>query len=209
MTIILNNIKPSYMSEEEVSTSDIYMQTNVVFISGKNYLIKANSGHGKTSILNFIYGSNTNYEGKINYNSDAEINMINLRKTKLSYVFQDYKLFPKLTVFQNIILKNNLTQHKTQDQIDVLINHLNLGHKRDSLVENLSLGQKQRVAIIRALCQPFHFILLDEPFSHLDPTNIKIVSALIQKEAKQQNAGIIMTALDEVFAFNFNSTINL
>ncbi|SDZ93257.1 ATP-binding cassette domain-containing protein [Bizionia paragorgiae] len=197
------------MSEIEVSNSDIYMQPNVVFSHGKNYLIKANSGHGKTSILNFIYGSSTNYQGRISYNSKTEINVLRLRKEKLSYVFQDFKLFSSLSVYQNIVLKNNLTHHKTQDEIDAFINQLGLEHKRDSLVENLSLGQKQRVAIIRALCQPFQFILLDEPFSHLDPTNIKIASALIQNEAMQQNAGILMTALDMVHVFNFNATINL
>ena len=208
MKIELNNVKPRYMSETEISASDIYLQKSIIFEKGKKYLIKANSGNGKTSILNFMYGSNINYNGSIDYQTDNE-SYFNLRKTKLSYVFQDYKLFPSLTVFENIVLKNNLTNYKSMENIDALIKHFMLDNKRNSLVENLSLGQQQRVAIIRALCQPFDFLLLDEPFSHLDNTNIKIISDVIEKEVLQRNAGIIMTSLENTNCFKFDKVLNL
>jgi putative ABC transport system ATP-binding protein len=67
MTIRLNNIKPSYMSDSEISESDIYLQESVLFEKGRKYLIRANSGHGKSSLLNIIYGSNANFDGNINY----------------------------------------------------------------------------------------------------------------------------------------------
>lgn len=196
------------MSEAEITASGIYLQDNVIFELGKKYLIKANSGHGKTSILNFIYGSNNNYSGSISYHTAYE-DIFSLRKTKLSYVFQDFKLFPMLSVFENIILKNNLTNYKSNEEIDSLIRLFLLEHKRNSLVENLSLGQRQRVAIIRALCQPFKYLLLDEPFSHLDNTNIKIITNTIEKEVAQRNASIIMTSLEDVTSFDFDRVINL
>ena len=208
MNIQLKNIKPTYMSETELTVSDIYLQERVIFNKGKKYLIKANSGHGKSSILNFIYGTNRNYTGSISYSEDYE-SILNLRKTKLSYVFQDFKLFPNLTVFENIQLKNRLTNYKTEKEIDSLITKVLLEHKRNSLVKNLSLGQRQRVAIIRALCQPFDFLLLDEPFSHLDATNINILITILNEELASQNAGVIVTALEEVNYFNFNRIINL
>ena len=62
------------MSEEEVSPSDIYLSDNVVFEKGKKYLVKANSGHGKSSFLNFIYGSNISYSGTIDYENGQEKN---------------------------------------------------------------------------------------------------------------------------------------
>jgi len=208
MRIELNNVKPTYMSEAEILASDIYLQDNVVFEQGKKYLIKANSGHGKTSMLNFIYGSNINYIGKVTYKPKNE-SVFDLRRSKLSYVFQDHKLFPNLTIFENIVLKNNLTNYKSIEEIDVLVNRVLLGHKRNSLVKNLSLGQRQRVAIVRALCQPFDFLLLDEPFSHLDTTNIKIVTTIIDEEIKLRNAGIIITALADAPYFNFDKVVNL
>lgn len=209
MQIELKNIKPTYMSDVEISASDIYLQEKVLFEKSKKYLIRANSGHGKTSILNFIYGSNTNFEGVISYNENCNNSVVDFRKTKISYVFQDFKLFPSLTVFENIQLKNTLTNYKTVSEIDKLIEQVLLGHKRDSLVKNLSLGQKQRVAILRALCQPFDFLLLDEPFSHLDKENILIISKIIIQEIEKRNASIIMTSLDETSIFNFDKVLNL
>lgn len=209
MQIELKNIKPTYMSDTEISASDIYLRENVLFAKGKKYLIKAKSGHGKTSILNFIYGSSTNFDGQINYNGISYNSIFDLRKTKISYVFQDFKLFPNLTVFENIQLKNTLTNHKTVEEINNLIKKVLLEHKKDSLVKKLSLGQRQRVAILRALCQPFAFLLLDEPFSHLDKENIKIISTIIIQEINKQNAGLIMTSLDETNVFNFDEVLNL
>tara|TARA_B100001057_G_scaffold493027_1_gene586670 strand:+ start:12221 stop:12847 length:627 start_codon:yes stop_codon:yes gene_type:complete len=208
MQIRLSNLKPTYMSEAELSGSDIYLQKEVVFQKGQRYLLKANSGHGKSSVLNFIYGSNFNYTGEVSY-SIEETSIFNLRKTEISYVFQDFKLFPSLTLFENIQLKNKLTHYKSTEQIDALIEKMQLTHRRDSLVGTLSLGQRQRAAVIRALCQPFSFLLLDEPFSHLDNSNIKIIVEILNKELEERQAAVIITALDNLPFFEFDKTINL
>ncbi len=208
MQIRLSNLKPTYMSEAELSGSDIYLQKEVVFQKGQRYLLKANSGHGKSSVLNFIYGSNFNYTGEVSY-SIEETSIFNLRKTEISYVFQDFKLFPSLTLFENIQLKNKLTYYKSTEQIDALIEKMQLTHRRDSLVGTLSLGQRQRAAVIRALCQPFSFLLLDEPFSHLDNSNIKIIVEILNKELEERQAAVIITALDNLPFFEFDKTINL
>ena len=210
MTIELHNIKPTYMSESEILDSDIYLCNKVVFEKAKKHLIKANSGQGKTSVLNFIYGSNINYEGVINFIPNIRKNgAFNLRKTNLSYVFQDFKLFSGLSVFENIQLKNKLTNFKSKTEIDSLIDKVGLNHKRNSLVNKLSLGQKQRVAIIRALCQPFDFLLLDEPFSHLDKNNIKILSEIINLEVEKQNSGFIMASLENEYYFEYDKIFKL
>ncbi len=209
MSIKLINIKPTYMSDAEISASDIYLQESVTFEKGKKYLIKASSGHGKTSVLNFIFGNNTNFSGSISYSGIFSNNVFDLRKSKISYVFQDFKLFSSLSVFENIQLKNTLTNHKTVEEIENLIEKVLLDHKKDSLVKKLSLGQKQRVAILRALCQPFEFLLLDEPFSHLDKKNIRIVTNLIVQEVSKQNASLIMTSLDETDVLTFDKVLNL
>jgi putative ABC transport system ATP-binding protein len=212
MVINLKNIKPTYMSEEEVSSSDIYLQPHISFCKGKKYLIKANSGHGKSSLLNFIYGSNICFEGEISYTENQNTvkeDTYNLRRNKLSYVFQDLKLFNELTVAENIMLKNNLTNYKTTEEITHFINYFNLESKKNSPVKNLSLGQRQRVAMIRALCQPFDFLLMDEPFSHLDKENSRLAAQIINREIDRQGAGLIITSLDEENVFNYDTILNL
>ena len=197
------------MSELEVSGSDIYLQNQIFFEKRKKYLLKANSGHGKSSILNFIYACNKNYTGKIIFEGNEDDSIISVRIKKLSYVFQDFKLFPKLTLWENIKIKNNLTNFKTDDHILKLIDKLGLSEKKDQLVETLSLGQRQRVSIIRSLCQPFDFLLLDEPFSHLDESNIEILTTILNQELEDQNAGFIMTTLNNEYLFKYDKILNL
>ena len=208
MHVRVQNIKPKYMSELEVSGSDIYLQNEIIFQKGRKYLLKANSGHGKSSILNFIYGSNLNFDGKIEFDNNND-SILDIRKLKLSYVFQDFKLFSRLTLWENLKIKNNLTNFKTDLEILSLIDKLGLLEKKDQLAETLSLGQRQRVAIIRSLCQPFNLLLLDEPFSHLDESNIEILTTIINQELANQKAGFIMTTLNNEYLFKYDKILNL
>lgn len=196
------------MSESELSGSEIYLQENIVFEKQKKYLIKANSGHGKSSILNFIYGSNINFDGIIDHNGLSNDPCL-LKKQEISYVFQDFKLFPNLSLLENITLKNTLTNYKTTQQVEKLITQVGLIEKKDQMVAKLSLGQKQRVAIVRALCQPFKYLLLDEPFSHLDKQNIEILTNIIDNELEEQQAGLILTSLDDEYLFKYDEILKL
>ncbi len=205
MEIVLHNVKPVYMSESEVSGSDIYMQQTVCFRQDKCYMICAKSGHGKTSLLNFIYGTSTLYDGEITVTQAPP----SPRSAFISYMFQDLCLFPELTAMENVLIKNNLTGFKNADEIENMLDALFLKEKRDQPLRTLSLGQQQRVAVVRALCQPFSFILLDEPFSHIDSQTAKVAASLICKEAERQKAGIIITALDTTDLFQFDSLMQL
>ncbi|MCI7046167.1 MAG: ATP-binding cassette domain-containing protein, partial [Prevotella sp.] len=118
-----------------------------------------------------------------------------VRTNSIALLPQDMALFPELTVAQNIDLKNNKTNHKTDKQIKDLLDRLGIIAKHDVAVGKLSIGQMQRVALVRAVCQPFDFIFLDEPVSHLDARNNKIVADIITEEADRQGAGIISTSV--------------
>ena len=124
-------------------------------------------------------------------------------------MFQDFKLFSRLTLWENIKIKNNLTNFKTDLAILSLIDKLGLLEKKDQLAETLSLGQRQRVSIIRSLCQPFDLLLLDEPFSHLDESNIEILTTILDQELEDQNAGFIMTTLNNEYLFKYDKILNL
>jgi len=208
--IELRRVKPTYMSESDITGSDIFLQDNLVFQRKKTYFIRANSGKGKTSVLNFIYGANLNFEGQILYDGKLYLhNLTAIRQQKMSYVFQDFRLFPEISLYENIVLKNRLTNFKTEAEIQEMIDMVKLHHKRNAVLKTLSLGQQQRVAILRALCQPFEFLLIDEPFSHLDDENIDIVSKLIHREVQKQGAGMILTSLGTEYLFNYDQILNV
>lgn len=210
MTIELRNLKPTYMSEPEVAGSDIYLQPSVRFEQGKKYMICARSGHGKTSLLNFIYGSNLHYDGQIIFTPHSSfLTPHSLRLRHLSYLFQDLRLFPELTALENVQIKNSLTGHKSDADIEAMLDALLPAGKKHQPLRTLSLGQRQRVAAVRALCQPFDFLLLDEPFSHLDHETAQQVAAMTLREVEAQGASLLLTSLDPTDLFPFDCTLKL
>ena len=214
MNIELRNLKPSYMSESEVAGSDIYLQPSVTFEQGKKYMICARSGHGKTSLLNFIYGANLHYDGQIIFHSPLStfhfpLSTFTFRLRHLSYLFQDLCLFPELTALENVQIKNSLTGHKSDADIEAMLDALLPAGKKHQPLRTLSLGQRQRVAAVRALCQPFEFLLLDEPFSHLDRDTAALVADMILHEVEAQHAALLLTTLDPTPLLPFDATLRL
>ena len=213
MEIELRNIRPCYMSESEVSGSDIYMQSLVRFEQGKQYMVSAKSGHGKSSLLNFIYGISNAYVGDIAIREDGGGVVLHssrdFKVRQMSYMFQDLCLFPELTALENVQLKNRLTDFKSESEIESMLMALLPSEKLNQPVATLSLGQRQRVAVVRSLCQPFRFLLLDEPFSHVDNENAHRMASLVAGEVERQHAGLIVTALDPVDQFEFDKVMNL
>ena len=86
---------------------------------------------------------------------------------------------------------------------------LNVSHTLAKRCETLSYGERQRIAIIRALIQPFDWLLLDEPFSHLDSENARKAAALISAEVLARNAGMIVTSHGANSFFEYDSTLTL
>ena len=93
------------------------------------------------------------------------------------------------------MLKNRLTDFFSEQEIKNLLAEFDLLHKYDIAAGLLSIGQQQRVAIVRALCQPFDFLLLDEPVSHLDRENNLIAARMIMEAAHSRDAAIISTSV--------------
>jgi len=90
-----------------------------------------------------------------------------------------------------------------------LFETLGITDKIDVQAGKLSFGQQQRVAFIRSLCQPFDFIFLDEPVSHLDDENGIIMSRLLTEEAERQQAGIIVTSIGKPLPLDYNEVFKL
>lgn len=201
--ITLSNTLPQVFTgmehEVPVSLSQVWLQ-NIEFVRPNYYMVEAESGTGKSSLCSYIYGSRGDYRGKILFDgrdvSEFTIEQwCELRTRSLAYLPQEMQLFPELTVLENIEIKNRLTGCKSREWILEGLERLEISVKADVLAGKLSVGQQQRVAIIRALCQPFDFILIDEPVSHLDQRNNNIVAHLIQEEAQSNGASIIATSV--------------
>ncbi len=198
--------------------SEVFNRDNIVFERGKNYLISANSGKGKSTLIHAIYGLRNDYEGaifveKTNVKQHSMDDWAAIRQKKMAIVFQDLRLFLHLTARENILLKSQLTtSEKKAPSVSDLENwskRLGIAEYLDKTCATLSYGQRQRVAIIRALAQPFDYLLLDEPFSHLDKENISIATEIIKEACAAQNAGLILVSLGDVYAFNYDKILQI
>lgn len=213
MRITLQQIVPTFIETEKISGSQIW-NNNVVFSSGQKIEIVAPSGSGKTSLIHFLYGLRKDYNGSILYdnnaisNFDAEKFAI-YRQQNISIVFQDLRLFAEQTVLQNIEIKRQLHPYHTQSKIAEMAKRLGIENKLHKLCKTCSYGEQQRIAIIRSLQQPFNFLLLDEPFSHLDENNRHKAMELMEEEAALREAAIILADLQAVEYFKPHITFNL
>ena len=197
-SITLSDVLPRVFADRSDIRSQVW-RTDLRLESGKKYLIMAESGGGKSSLCAYIYGYRTDYEGTIRFDnrSIGELSIAewcNVRRNDIAYLPQELRLFPELTALENVELKNRLSRHKTSEQIAEMFDRLGIADKLNSPVGKLSIGQQQRVAIIRTLCQPCSFFLLDEPVSHLDAANNSIVARMVTEEAERLGAGIIATS---------------
>lgn len=190
---------PRVFVNENIPESDVWNEELTLY-RGNNYLIEAASGGGKSSMCAYVYGARVDYEGELSFNgkdtrgfSIAEWQEI--RRRHIAYLPQELDLFPELTAWENILLKNTLTHHFGDKDIERMLDELGIASRRDYPAGRMSIGQQQRVAIIRSLCQPFDFILLDEPVSHLDEGNNRIVADMIAREAERQGAAVISTSV--------------
>jgi putative ABC transport system ATP-binding protein len=204
--LILQNIIPNYI--ENISGSDVYGK-ELVFEKGKYIHIEAPSGTGKTTLLHIIYGINNLYTGNVLWDNKQEKDYNLIRQNHLSVVFQDLRLIQDISVLDNIELKNQLTQHKSSDEIMQMLHFLDVDIHRNKITHQLSRGEQQRVAIVRALCMPFSFIILDEVMSHLDEQNRLKVADLIHQECIKNNASLMMLNLYKDNYFMYHSFYHL
>lgn len=210
MEIQLNQIVPIPLKDMKLSDSEIWNQ-KFSFQSSNYYQIVAPSGTGKTTLLHILYGERKDFSGDISYRlkNDALSDLDLLRQSHISMVFQDLMLFEELTALENVLIKNQILNYRSDEWIQQAFDQLGILNKKNSLVGTMSRGERQRVAIIRALCMPFQFLLLDEPFSHLDELNEQKAAALINDAVEELNAGIILVNVQPDNYFKYSHQLKL
>jgi len=200
MKINIENISPIFFEQNNIIENTVWNKI-IEMKTPEKISINAQSGRGKTTFVKIIAGFIQNYNGTVYYNNQdirslQQHQWTTIRQTKISCVFQNLQLFEELTVEENLIIKNNLTNYSTENEMKKWLSIVGLENKWKHKCNTLSIGQQQRIAIIRAICQPFKWIIMDEPFSHIDEEHSIKCWNLILKQVSKNNAGIIITSLE-------------
>lgn len=213
MNIQLQALIPYPLRERDLSTSDIW-DSDCLFQQGQHYFVVAPSGSGKTTFQHLLYGLRKDYQGTISYDSSSiskwkARDWAQKRQEQISIVFQDLRLFEQLDAFENIQINNQLKGSVSKEEIYARAEELGVAPYLEQRCGTLSYGQQQRIAIIRALSQPFEWLFMDEPFSHLDSENTRKACQLISRVCKEQGAGLILASLGERYYLDYDQELQL
>lgn len=197
----------------KTADGDLPLDINLQINEGDFITIEGNSGAGKTTLLRLIAGLIKPEKGfiKVNgnewYNASKNI-FLSPQKRKVGFVFQDYSLFPNLTVLQNIEFASE--NKKDIAQLKEIIEIMELEKFKGRFPETLSGGQKQRVALARAIARRPSILLLDEPLSALDSEIRLKLQDFILKVHRKLNLTTIMVShdLSEIFKMS-NKVVRL
>jgi putative ABC transport system ATP-binding protein len=211
MMIELNHVVPNPLPKEVIQSSDVW-DTKLCFKPNSASLVSAQSGMGKSTLLHLLYGVRKDFSGILSIDGKDSSSLsrkdwIKIRKTFISLLFQDLRLFSHLTALENINLIP--VANPQAPAVEEMADQLGITDLLHQSVATLSHGQRQRVALVRALRKPFQFLLLDEPFSHLDEVNQKKACSLITQLVQINGASLIISTLGSVPEIPFDQTYSL
>ena len=201
--IRIENIMPEPLAGFKHGEQSIWGKTFTISLHDK-ILLNASSGKGKTTLISILFGLRKDYSGSVfiqeqnirNFDVEAWTKM---RREVFSVVFQDLQLLPQLSLEENLRIKHDLGSDLSFEEVIELMQALGLGDKLKQTCGTLSFGQQQRVAIVRALIPSFSFLLMDEPFSHLDAENTALALSLILNRCEKLNAGCLLSTLGDTY----------
>lgn len=187
--------------------SDIYAVNHLNFSveSGEMVAIVGQSGSGKTTLLNLLGGIDKPDTGQVlldeqNIHSLSDKESAKLRRQKIGYIYQDFKLLPILTAKENILLPATLDGRKIPaSEVRALADRLGIGNRLNHLPSQMSGGQRQRVAIARALINQPSILLADEPTGNLDKASAHEILEVLLKLNYEGNT-ILLVTHEESFA---------
>lgn len=193
----------------------IFSDVSFELQQGQIACLLGHSGCGKTSILRCLLGFETPKAGTITLNQTPifdHTHAINLpaHKRHIGMVFQDYALFPHLTVAQNICFGiKQLSDKEQKSRLGELLELINMPEYQKHYPHELSGGQQQRVALARTLAPRPQLVLLDEPFSNLDVDLRSSLSTEVRELLNSQNVSAILVTHDQTEAFNMADVVGI
>lgn len=187
--------------------TDIHAVDHVSFSLEKGELaaIVGQSGSGKTTLLNLLGGIDKPTSGQVlldgqDIHALSDDKSAKLRRRKIGYIYQDFKLLPILTAKENILLPATLDGKKIPaSEVRTLADRLGIGNRLNHLPSQMSGGQRQRVAIARALINQPSILLADEPTGNLDKSSAQEILDVLLKLNYEGNTVLLVTH-EESFA---------
>jgi len=188
------------------------------FGKGSKTAIIGTSGYGKTTMLNLIAGINLPVEGQVIIAGNT-VNLLNdkqrrdFRIQNIGFIFQDFKLIPYLNIIDNILLPFRINsiikiEKDTIQRVRDLTKELGIGNKLKKYPSKLSQGEKQRVAICRALLNRPSIILADEPTGNLDPKNKEKIMDILFSAVNKFNSTLIAVTHDHDMLKGFEKIVD-
>ncbi|SCB92365.1 putative ABC transport system ATP-binding protein [Chitinophaga costaii] len=212
MTIQLDHLIPVPLRDKVLQQASGVWNQALTWQAGQFVKINAPSGTGKTTLMHYLYNIRYDYTGSISLDGRpwptfSKNEVAGLRQQQLSVIFQDLRLFDQLTAWENINLKRSMSGDQpfcSEERVQEMAGALQVSHILHQSAKTLSYGERQRIAIIRALVQPFVWLFMDEPFSHLDEVNTARAAQLITEECRHRQAGFVLTDLDTDQHFDYH-----
>lgn len=168
MFLQLRDVSFKYRSSGSYVLSNFNLDVN----KGEIVSIVGLSGSGKSTVLRLLAGLEVPASGNITINNKTMVNdsiFVQPERRNIGMVFQDYALFPHLTVRQNIAFGiPHLSSQNRSNRVSELLSLISMREYEERYPHQLSGGQQQRVAVARALAPNPHLLLMDEPFSNID-----------------------------------------
>ena len=180
---------------------NVLKDINLQIEEGSIVTIKGPSGSGKSTLLSIIGTLDNADSGEFSINGkkiEDELNIDKLRNKNIGFVFQFHNLIAELTIEENVCLPKMIAKEKIdKNQINELFEYFDLKDRMKSFPNDLSGGEKQRVAVMRAIINNPSIIIADEPTGNLDKENVLKMISLFQKLNTEKKLTIIIATHDE------------
>jgi len=176
-----NISKSYYKTEEEIS---VLKNLSINIKRSEILVLMGPSGSGKSTLLNILGTLDTDFTGNLTIDNISITNTVDLatiRRDKLGFIFQFHHLLPEFTIYENLLIPSMISQinNDNRREINELLKLIGLEKRRNHYPNELSGGEKQRIAVMRALVNKPSIVLADEPTGNLDRENSQLLLKLM------------------------------
>jgi len=207
-----HNLTKSFQIED--SNISVLTGISIEIGTAEFVAVMGKSGSGKSTLISILAGLDKADSGIVELN-DTDLMQLNedqlahIRQTDISFVFQSFHLIPTLTVEENIGFPLKINNTFSQKKIDILLDKVQLTHRKNSFPHQLSGGEKQRTAIARALVTEPKILFADEPTGNLDEKNASSVMQLLISLQKEYHTALVVVTHDAAIAGLSDRIINI